>query len=204
MDFVAFAKENWMVIEQAPIAFLTTAVIFSALGYAVATRITAERLNLAEARVADYKDKLEGRTPEEAAKQIADLSRRLSALEPLSLSQGAQNTMRDVLRTSFSRVTIIHDMASPENRTLVSQLVSVFSQAGWDVKAGGSIGLGTDNRPPSGIGIRVGIGKSMISGEEETRKALKVAGLNFDILPPHPEGSPDHRLEIVLTSRLSP
>lgn len=203
MDFVEFAKENWMIIEQAPIAFLSTAAIFVAIGYAFATRLTAARLDLAEARVADYKDKLEGRTPEEAAKQIADLSRRLSALEPLSLSQDTQNAMSDVLRTSFSHITIVHDMASPENRTLVSQLVSVFSQAGWNVQAGASIGLGTDNRPPSGIGVRVGIGKSIISGEEETRKALKIAGLKFDILPPHPEGSPDDRLQIVLSSRFA-
>eukprot|EP01035_Chromulina_nebulosa_P057044 gene57044-78161_t len=52
-----------------------------ALG-STAHQVKDQRLALADERVADYKEKLSGKSPEEAAARIASLEQRLAAVEP--------------------------------------------------------------------------------------------------------------------------
>lgn len=176
MDIVAFAKENWAVIEQAPWAFVISATLFLAIGYAVAAGLTSERLQLAEARVADYKEKLEGKSPDEAGKLIASLEKRLAAVEPLSLTEQQERTMGEVLSGNPAGIMISHDAASGQYKKLHGQLARIFSLAGWDVRTPMVMGVG--NPPPSGIAI-ISHGRDVPEGRAIMR-AFSAAGIKYD------------------------
>ena len=77
MDLGGFIKDNWDVIAAHPVPFIVLAILFFGIGIAVAAwqnsgahTVKDERLALAEARVADYKEKLAGASPDEAAERI--------------------------------------------------------------------------------------------------------------------------------------
>ncbi|MHA6691585.1 hypothetical protein [Devosia sp. A449] len=151
MDAINFAKENWAVIEQAPWAFVVCAALFLGIGFAVSSRLTSERLALAEDRVTDYKEKLEGKSPEEAAQLIGALEKRLSAIEPLTLSGRQMDELAVALSKAPATVDVVHDGISAGSKKLHGQLMAVFQKSGWAVDQGMIVGMGM--QPKSAIAI---------------------------------------------------
>jgi hypothetical protein len=117
MELINFAKENWDVIAQAPWAFVLCAVIFSGIGYAISGRLTVERLALADDRVTDYKEKLEGKSPAEAQEQIAKLQDEVAALASYGLSSEAQQRLKDSLASVSGNINILKNSDASDCET---------------------------------------------------------------------------------------
>jgi hypothetical protein len=201
-EVISFAEENWSVIGQAFWAFFLCAVVCFAFGATVASKMNSstnaaknERLALAEERVNDYKEKLEGKSPDEAAKAIAALENRLASLEPWTLSEVQIAAMNSAIRGYQSDVFITRDISSPELEKVYVQTVSLFRQAGWLVSNGVVLDGGTFNETsvkqgtsPVGLILRQGADVKLTN---IVRLALDAAKVDFsEVARPSEDGPP--------------
>ncbi|MGV3553207.1 hypothetical protein [Rhizobium sp.] len=198
MDLLGFLEKNWTVITQAPWAFATFAVIFFGLGYAFSSRSTAERLALAEARVSDYKDKLEGKSPDEAQAQLAQLREEVSALAAYGLSKGSQQKLSESLSGISGSVRILKTTDASDADRLYRQVVSIFRAAGLNVTSHAIMGL--DDAPDSGVTLVhwSGTDEKLVEG---VRRALQAAGFGATELVDPKGFADDTELSIVFSSR---
>lgn len=197
MEFIEFTKENWAVISQAPWAFVVCALLFATLGYAIASRLTAERLQLAEARVSDYKERLNGKSPEQAASAIAVLEKRLAAVEPFALSEEVTIKLQMWLQRSPALIHICQDAGSPDSKKYHSQLVNLFERCGWQVRAPIIMGIGTPPKP----GLRV-VGTPGSRVMDSVLEAFAQAGVAYEVTAREllvRENMPE--VELIVTSR---
>lgn len=177
-----FARE-WAVISQAPASFLVTSilvgtVVWLALRWQFGTQLINRDgiLALKEAEINDYKRKLDGASPDEAAHRIEVLEKRLSLLEPRILSEAEFSVLKNGLQGREASVDVMHDVASPAMKNLWGQIAAAFHQTGWKVTTGMLMGLG--NPPPTGIAI---VGRDGSPVVEIVAQALKKAGIQSDI-----------------------
>lgn len=175
MDPINFAKENWAVIEQAPWAFVVCAALFLGIGYAISARLTAERMSLAEDRVTDYKEKLEGKSPDEAHAQIASLRDELAALASYGLSNEAQQRLKDALAGVTGNVNIYKNADASDADRLYRQTVTIFRAIGWTVNSHAISGI--SDAPDSGVTL-VHWDATDQNLVAKIRYALNVAGLD--------------------------
>ncbi|NVM43194.1 hypothetical protein HWX16_23200 [Ochrobactrum intermedium] len=206
LSWLESLQKNWDTISQFPWLFASTVVISFSAGFAVAKYLSSEKMQsmneakkLAEDRVADYKEKLQGASPDQAQEKINSLEARVLALEPIKLTDEQLSLISDTLKKTMSYVVFELDASCPEMKILNQQLATVFSDAGWNV-TGASV-LGVSDRPKSGIGIGYKFNNSHISGYKEVLEAFKRAGIRCDILPSASSGFGESpRIRILLTS----
>lgn len=199
-------QKNWGTISQFPWLFASTVAISFSAGFAFAKYLASEKMQsmteakkLAEDRVADYKEKLQGASPDQAQEKIHSLEARVLALEPIKLTDEQLGLISDILKKNKSYVVFELDTSCPEKKILNRQLAKVFSDAGWDVSCASVMGVSAT--PKSGIGIGYMLNSAYISGYEEVLEAFKRAGISCDILPAASSGFGDSpRIRILLTS----
>jgi hypothetical protein len=86
---------NWNVIKQAPMLFISSAILGVSLGLAWNWRrssILSQRLAFSEERVKDYKGKLDGASPADAAARIHELELQTAKLRT-DLQQNQRRTL---------------------------------------------------------------------------------------------------------------
>ena len=148
---VALLKDNWAVIQPAIWQFITLALLALGVGVAwgrngVATQVANKQgqLDLANDRIADYERKLSGASPDEAAKQFAELRAELKALkaiQPWTFSEAQLAAIADkVAPGKPAGIRIVRDVGSARLETAQSQLVVLFSAVGWTVQHWPSMG----------------------------------------------------------------
>lgn len=199
-----FAKE-WAVISQAPVSFaviaaLIATLVWFALRWQFGSQLSSRDgiIALKEAEINDYKRKLDGASPDEAAKKIEALERRLAAIEPRMLSDAELAALIDGLLIHRGKVNIAHDGGSPLTKKLHSQIVAGFQRAGWEVSTSMVMGLG--NPPPTGVAV---IGPPGSQVADTVAKSLQRAGLQYDLqAQPNARGGPldDWDVRLVVTA----
>ncbi len=163
----------------------------------ISARLTAERLSLAEDRVTDYKEKLEGKSPDEAHAQIAQLRQEVEALAAYGLSNEAQQRLRDALANASGDIRILRTAEASDADRLYRQTVTIFRAAGFKVHFYAIMGL--QNPPDSGVMLAhwAESDQKLVS---ILRHALQVAGLDAkEVLDGYDWG--DRNPTIVFTSR---
>ena len=178
---LAVIRDNWAAIQRAPWAFLavvvTTGVIeWFALNLLKREQIAAleARLSLRDDEIADYKRKLSGATPDEAAARIEALERQVALLSPRRLSVEQRSALREHLKEFPTQIAILHSLSAPEMARLARDLTNVFRSAGWDVDE--QSGMGAEIQSPSGLSL-VG---SDDSATKKVAAAFKAAGILVD------------------------
>lgn len=178
MEISGFLQANWAVIEQAPWVFVVGGAMCLGIGYAIASRLTSERLQLAEARVADYKEKLAGATPDEAKTTIAELQREVSALkaiQPWRLSTAQVTQLSAAIAENPTGIRIIRDVGSSLLESVQVQLVTIFQNSGWTVHHGAS--MGKPKEPHATVTLCIP-NDGQKTGEQ-IRGALRAADIEF-------------------------
>jgi hypothetical protein len=136
-----FLRDNWAVIAPALWQIVGICVVAFGAGFGLASLLSSgahqtkdERIRLAEDRVADYKEKLAGRSPDEAAARIAVLEKRLSAVEPYYLSEDQLRRLHDALVGAKYGARITRANSSPRLDYLQEQLRLAFAKSGWSTQ----------------------------------------------------------------------
>lgn len=93
-DAIEYLGGEWGVISQAPVIFFVAlAILATAIWFALHWQFGA-RLTLRDDAIADYRRKLDGATPDEAADRIARLEKRLNSLTPIPI-EDLQKGLKD-------------------------------------------------------------------------------------------------------------
>jgi hypothetical protein len=180
------------------------------------TRISNSQstIDLQDRQLQDYKDKLDGATPDAAKARIDALEERIDQiLTKVAAVTPRQATaeQRQVLAAALdpfhgSLVSIASDAASADAAQISHGLTAAFNAAGWQVENAMVLGLG--NPPMSGIGLIVPTPELLTPQQEAIAQAFRAAGLKFDLQAGNsrPRSPLDQRpapvAEIVLTNRL--
>lgn len=220
MDFAAIAKsisEQVVTVWHAPVPFLAAfiaswLVMRAFIRGQFETRLSniQSTLDLRNAQLQDYKDKLSGATPEEAKARmnalearIDEIVPRLEALGPRRVTVEQRQAMAPILdQCRGAHVSIASDAASVDAAQMVKGLLAAFNSAGWVVSTPTVLGLG--NPPPSGIALRAENLAQLRPEERCVADALRTAGLEYDLqVGGRGRALNDHvAVELILTTQL--
>jgi hypothetical protein len=162
------------------------AIIWLIVNYSYSTVLANKnsQIELQDRQLADYKQKLDGATPDQAKARIdaleARLEARLAAVEPRRLTAVQRATMIARLSPKAGTTPTISIMgeAAGDSPQFAADFASVFqSVGGWKVSEGATMGIG--NRPATGIALSAA---NMNSPEAYiVTNALRSANIEFDI-----------------------
>ena len=142
---VTTLKANWVVIAQAPWAFvIVTAVITATLWIvinffkAVQFEALEARLKLRDDEIGDYKRKLAGASPDEAKARMEALEKAINALQPKqrSLSDTQKHLIcKDLARLEYKEglLAIIYVQMSLESASYARDFQEALAVVGWNV-----------------------------------------------------------------------
>jgi hypothetical protein len=140
------------------------------------------RLKLKDDQLADYKSKLDGASPDEARKRLAQLELQVKALSPRRLSEEQKAAISRSLAGSKARIDIMQDAAAAEIKPLSADLASAFMAADWAVNI--PVVMGINAPPPSGVGLRGLPSGSLSPAQARVKAALEAAKIEFDWMAP--------------------
>ena len=190
-DIAKYLVGEWAVISGAPGAFLLAVIlvaglIWAAMKWAYSARLQNKDslIELQTAQLGDYKQKLDGASPDQAKARIdaleAQLNKLVSDVAPRTIDGTQRNALRQAaLIVGPHRIDVMHDVASSDGRKLSAQFEQVFQAAGWAVRSAAVMGPG--NSPPSGIGLWVTNPKGLTQVEAAVVQGLTNAGIVFDL-----------------------
>jgi len=179
------------VILQAPVSFLVSVALVGVAIFLILKAFFKERISVLDARLShaqeladDYKNKLQGATPDEAAGAIRELQDRVRAIEPRRLTNDQRQRMREVLgRLSGSTIEVVHDGACPDANGYSMAFAHLLGEMGWRVSTPMVIGPGM--RPPSGLAIAIPDIKAQTEHARALAEALRAAKIEFDLYGQH-------------------
>lgn len=138
----------------------------------------------ADRRIAEYKDKLNGATPEEVKARIETLEAQIARLRPPSLSAEQINAARAVLaKATPAGVNLVVHTAGIDNSRIPAQLKAVFQEAKWPVMDG--LLFEMSNPAPSGIALMMS--PEHLEQSVVVKNVLDATGVPYSIYK-HPEG----------------
>ena len=197
MDMTDVSKrlgDEWAVIAHTPILFFASIIVamfifwrFCQWQYGAQLSNIQSTLDLRNAQLQDYKDKLSGATPDEAKARMDALEARideiipqLAALSPRQLGIEQRRAMLPFLEEfRGSRVHMVSDAGSADAAQMLKALVAAFNLAGWHVS--NAVGMGFSNSPPSGVAIRVVNPTHPTLQQKAVLEAFKAARLEYDL-----------------------
>lgn len=208
-ELADYVLGEFAVIGEAPVAFfvsvlLAGGLIWRTVEWHFKTRLenSASTQALLERQLADYRDKLDGATPQEARAKIEALETRVNVLEGPRLTEDQKNKMRPWL--SAHRGNMIHltqDSASASAQVFCRQVSDLFRQEGWNVRNPMVLGIG--NPPKTGLALTVKDPEQMTLAQQAIASALTAAGIKFDIQKGgggHPAGNQEPIAELLFTT----
>lgn len=209
---------EWAVITEAPAIFIMALlvagfIVWRVMSWAYKSRLdnAKSHIDLQDRQLGDYREKLDGASPDEAKARIAELEGKLSALadelRPRTLTDKQQGLLVQNLRVPVGTqyvVHVSHDMACADGKRLSTQMSHAFrSASGWSVHNPSVMGLG--NPPASGLGVYVGNLSQHTDAERIIIDAFNKAGLAFDVQhvarARHPTTGREPHVEVVITTK---
>ena len=216
MDFGAEAQFIWNqfgTVAHAPVPFLAALIVsWIVIGWLARWRFRnridnlQSLTNLREAQLQDYKDKMNGASPDQAKARMDALESRLfevlsqvASLAPRTLTDRQRRAALAVLdRFRGSRIKILSDAAAPDVKRLADALTATFNGAAWHVETG--IVLEIANPPPTGVALLVPDPVRLTPPQQSIAEALRDAGLAFDLTPRLRAAESRHAAHILLTN----
>jgi hypothetical protein len=138
-------------------------------------------IGLLTARVQDYKDKLSGKTPEEAKAQIDALSARIAALEPRHLTLEQVQTITQhvtIPGTARPMLRMGYEISVSDAKLYGEGFVAAFQDAGWHVD--GAVMTGP-SAPSCGLAVWVKDAQNPTDYERLVIAGLRAASVEFEI-----------------------
>jgi hypothetical protein len=157
-----------------------------------------------ERRVAEYRDRLGGATPDEARKRIEALETELKSLrlrlQPRRLTQAQRQAIVDRSRLPAGAkpapVVVTQEAVCSDCRAFADDLVAALNEGGnWQVSA--TVVQSPDERPRTGLSIRVAEPLRPPPQAARLQAALRSAGLAFDVV----SGDVGDTVELLITER---
>ena len=128
----------------------------------------------------EYKDKLDGASPDEAKARLDAFEHRLEALEPRHLKANQQGAMRRLLDPLRGNLIIIgSDAASPAATQLARSFADIFRSSGWNVQMATMFGIG--KAVPLGIALGVTDPSNLTMEQKAIESALRAAQCDYTI-----------------------
>jgi hypothetical protein len=154
--------EQWAVVTAAPIPFavavaIAAGLIWLAVGWSYSAVLSSKnaQIELQDRQLADYKQKLDGATPDQARAKIEALERTVKMTvgarwEPLDKSQ-ISTLAAKLKEIPKSRASIMYENAL--GKEMAESIFAAFKEAGWD-QAALSTGSGLGEGIVTGWGTR--------------------------------------------------
>jgi hypothetical protein len=141
LDFFNLVATNWAAIAANPQLFLALTVAAFALGFVVNRFATKSQIGalesrrlLAEERALAYKERLEGRSPDEAAAVIGELQSRLDAIEPWNPGDTRMKAFEDAISNGAGKIVVTLAISAPELFPSYRRFVQILRKNGWNVE----------------------------------------------------------------------
>lgn len=207
-DFFKQLSDVWPLVMGSPWEFAMLFAIVLLAGWAGGRFMFAERLRTLEGRIAakderiaDYKEKLDGATPDEARRRLDEMELRLQALTPRRLPPDQAEILVSTLSKFVGSVDIAHDLAASDSKAFVGDLAVTFRRAGWTVNL--PVVMGISNHPHTGLAVEVADSSNLQKAENAVIIALKDANIPFDLRGGRIRQLPHERdVQILVTTKL--
>lgn len=188
MELFDYIKSEWQTISQAPGTFLIGIIITGGAMYAfvrhqLGDRISAleERIKLKDDQLCEYRDKLNGASPDEVKARIDGLEGRLQELReefaPRSLDQNQKTAIHEKASLAAGQVTVVYDMACADGSAFATSIQQALKDAGWQV-SNGMVG-GPSNPPVEGLALRVPDIANLTNEAQSLKDALDATGIPY-------------------------
>ncbi len=209
-DLFAKLAQEWPVITGAPIIACSALVAITLFVWAIVQWSFKARMDSRDAEIAliqrqrdDYKDKLNGASPDEAKARMDALEARLLLVEPrrLMAEQRSALTSRLLLPIGMRcNVAVLCDAACSDCSTFASDIALAIRKAeGWSAVEPMVMGPGV--KSPLGLLLIITEQSKILIGVETLRRALQEANIHFDTHIGRLT-SPNVVAELLVTSRI--
>ncbi len=150
-------------------------IVWRVLAHNYAERLASKDgiIQLRDAQLADYKDKLNGATPEAAKAKIEALEHEVAALKPRRLTAQQKATLAAALSKVAGAASVQYAVGLSDGASYARDLLEVFHQAGWALQGGTILGV-----PPTKNGLSLGLNQT--AAANAVRGALIDAAIPFD------------------------
>ena len=185
-DFFSTFSKEWPIVRAAPRSVILLVCAASTLVFMVTRYLDSSELSsakalveLKDAMIADYKDKLSGATPIEAKNRIDALEAKLKLLDARRLTPAQILAITNKLKNQKGNLDIAQDMGAPQLRGLVADFSVAANNAGWTTSQSELMGL--KDFPPSGVSLIVNDASALNPTEAMMKAALEAAAVPFDV-----------------------
>lgn len=205
-DIIDIFVKEWPTLQHALVSVITIALLCLGTGWSLGRFMYGQRiedmassLKLSDRQIADYKDKLNGATPDEIKGRIQMLEGELNRLRPPSLTavqvEAARNAIAKYVPAGVKFAT---DIAGIDNSRIPVQLKAILSEAKWPVIDG--IAFTVEDPAPSGIFLTLSEAEPHHSAGLAIKAMLDAANVSYSIYK-HAAAKSDQMAEIVFTHR---
>ena len=157
-EFFTYLEGEWKVIGQAPFTFIIALVILSGVIWLVAKGAASVQLanlksalDLSDRQIADYKDKLSGKTPDEVAAKIVALEAHIALMQPVPFTGEQGEAMYRILKAYKGTIRINRDIDAGNMEGNYRRFLGVFQNSGWATQDG--VVYGDKQKPPGGVAL---------------------------------------------------
>jgi hypothetical protein len=167
-------------------------------GYGTVIASKDGQIQLQDRQLADYKQKLDGASPDQAKARIDTLEARLARLEPRRLTETQRATLVTQLKLSGARATIalVRDVACGNCGEFIADISAAFDLAGWIVRP--AVTMGPPRAPQSGLALLCSDLNNLLQDERAVVEAFRAAKIDFDLNQGPNRG---RGVEILVTAR---
>lgn len=197
---------GWPMIEANPATFIAIVVVIAFAEWVILRfwyggRLSSKdaQIELQDRQLADYRDKLQGASPEEAKARIDALEKRLGQFEPRRLTDNQRKILIERARVNDHELTIICE-ASSDCMTYAAAFEAPLREAGWTV-----YNYQIPNppqRPRTGIAVQVPDLNNLSKEAGLLRTALQAAQVDIELMhmKDFPAKSP---VQLLITAKAS-
>jgi hypothetical protein len=206
-SLVKYVLGEMNVIAHAPVTIvaallIVAGVIWWAMDWRYSGIIANRDAELSSARTQrdEYKEKLQGATPDQAKARIDELEARLSSISPRRLNdeQRAALTAKLKLPLGVLYPIALTSEASGDSPQFEADFSAVFRAAGgWKISEPSVMGIG--NRPPHGIAVRFADLNKPPPEATIVMDALRSINLPFDV---QQGGNPIANIELLICTKI--
>lgn len=166
------------------ILVLMVAAIWTIIGWSYSSVLSSKnaQMQLQDRQLADYKEKLQGATPDQAKARIDELEARLGRIEPRRLTDAQRAALATNLRLPFgtSYSIAVESESSGDCPQFAADFSAAFTAArNWAIVEITVMGIG--NRPPHGIAVQFADLNQPPPEAIIVMQALRSLNIQFDI-----------------------
>ena len=201
MELWNILVKEWPTLQGATVSVVTIAIAATVFGWVSGRFMYGQRieglkeaLGNADRKIAEYKDKLNGATPEEVKARIDTLEAQLHGLKPAELSQTQVEAFRAAIKKAApGGVTVARIMGGGDTSRIPKQIRTVFTECGWTVSD--AMIVGVPEPSPNGITLHISPIPEFLPLSLVVKDALEAAKIPVAIYK-RDERSPDQNPEL--------